>query len=211
MPLMKEYSPGPLHHYLFFHLSLCRCCSVVQSGRTLQPQECSIPGFPVFHHLKFMPIESMMLSNHLILCWCLLLLCSIFSKIRVSPLSWLFTSGGKSIGASASTSVLPVNIQCWFPLGLTGFISLQCKGLSRVFTSTTIQKHRFFGTHPSSWFNSHIHTRPLEKPLPNGKSTTGLPWWLSGKESTWNAEDTGDLGSIPGSGRSTGRGHGNPL
>ena len=62
------------------------------------------------------------------------------------PASWLFTSGGQSIGASASASVLPMNIQGWFPLGLTGLIPLQSKGLSRVFSSTTVQEHQFFGT-----------------------------------------------------------------
>ena len=66
-----------------------------------------------------------------------------------SPMSQLFTSGGQSIRASASASVLPMNIQGWFPLGLTGLISLQSKGLSRVFSSTAIQKHKFFGTQPS--------------------------------------------------------------
>ena len=77
------------------------------------------------------------------------------------PMSWFFESGDQSIGASAS--VLPMNIQGWFPLGLTGFISLQSKGLSRVFSSTTIKKHQFFGTQPSLWSNSHMHTWLLEK------------------------------------------------
>ena len=74
-----------------------------------------------------------------------------------------FTSGGPSIEASASTSVLPMNIQDWFPLGLTGWISLQSKRLSRIF-SNTIQKHQFLSAQPSLWSNSHIHTRLLEKP-----------------------------------------------
>ena len=77
-------------------------------------------------------------------------------------MSQFFTSGGQSIEASAS--VLPVNIQDWFPLGLTGLISLQSKGLSRVFSNTTVQKHQFFGTQPSLWSNSHTHTWLLEKP-----------------------------------------------
>ena len=76
--------------------------------------------------------------------------------------SQLFASGGQSIGASAS--VLPMNIQGWFPLGWTGWISLQSKGLSRVFSNITVQRHQFFSTQPSSWSNSHIHTRLLEKP-----------------------------------------------
>ena len=78
--------------------------------------------------------------------------------------SQLFASGGQIIGASASTSVHPVNIQGWFPLGLAGSISLQFKGLSRVLSSTTFQKHQFFGLQPSLWSNSHIHTWLLEKP-----------------------------------------------
>ena len=73
-------------------------------------------------------------------------------------MSRLFTSGGQSIGVSASASVFPVNIQDWFPLRLTGWISLQSKGLSRVFSNTTVQKHQFFGTQLSLWSNSHIHT-----------------------------------------------------
>ena len=77
------------------------------------------------------------------------------------PMSWLFPSGGQRIGASAS--VLPVNIQGWFSLGLTGLISLQSKGLWRVFSCITIWKCLFFGTQPSLWPNSHICTRLLEK------------------------------------------------
>ena len=80
------------------------------------------------------------------------------------PISQLFPWGGQSIGVSASTSVLPMNTQDWFPLGWTGWISLQSKGLSRVFSNTTIQKHQFFGAQLSSQSNSHIHTWPLEKP-----------------------------------------------
>ena len=80
------------------------------------------------------------------------------------PTSQFFTSGGQSIGVSASASVLPMNIQDWFPLGLTGFISLHSKGLSRVFSNITDQIHQFFGTRPSLWSNSHIHTWLLERP-----------------------------------------------
>ena len=79
------------------------------------------------------------------------------------PVSQFFTSGGQSIGVSASASVLPVNIQDSFPLGWTGCISLQSKGFSRVFSNTTVQKHQFFGTQLSLWSNSHIHTWLLEK------------------------------------------------
>ena len=101
--------------------------------------------------------ELVMPSNHLILC-CPLLLPSSGSF----PMSQLFTLGGQSMRASAS--VLPMNIQGWFPLGLTGLTSLVFKGLSRVFSSTTIPKHQFFSTQPSLWTNSHICTWLLEKP-----------------------------------------------
>ena len=76
----------------------------------------------------------------------------------------LFISGGQSIGASVSASVLPMNILNWFPLGLTGLISLQSKGLCKVFSSTTVWKHQFLGAQPSLWSNSHIHTWLLGKP-----------------------------------------------
>ena len=82
------------------------------------------------------------------------------------PMSQLFTSGGQSIGVSASASVLPVNTQDLSASGWTGWISLQSKGLSRVFSNTTVQKHQFFGAQLSSQSNSHIHTWPSEKPLP---------------------------------------------
>ena len=87
-----------------------------------------------------------------------------FPASRSFPLSQLFTSGGQSIGVSASASVLLMNIQDWFLLRWTGWISLQSKGLSRVFSNTTVQKHQFFGAQLSSQSNSHIHTWLLEKP-----------------------------------------------
>ena len=80
------------------------------------------------------------------------------------PVSQFFSSGGQSIGLSASASVLPMNIQDWFPWGWTGWIFLQSKGLSRVFFNTTVQKHQFFSAQLSLFSNSHIHTRLLEKP-----------------------------------------------
>ena len=89
-----------------------------------------------------------------------LFLPSIFPTIKVFLVNQLFSSGGQSTGTSALASVFPMNIQDWFPLGLTGFISLQSKGLLRVFSNTTVQKHRFFGTQPSLWSCSHIHTWP---------------------------------------------------
>ena len=80
------------------------------------------------------------------------------------PMSQLFAWGGQSTGVSALAAVLPKNTQEWSPLGWTGWISLQSKGLSRVFFNTTVQKHQSFGTQLSSQSNSHIHTWPLEKP-----------------------------------------------
>ena len=93
---------------------------------------------------KLMSIDSVMPSNHLIFCHPFLLLPSIFPSIRVFSNESVLVSGGQRIGVSASASVLPMNIQDWFPLGLTGGLSLQSKGLSRVFSNTTIQKHQFF-------------------------------------------------------------------
>ena len=90
---------------------------------------------------KPISIESVMPSNHLIPCCPLLLLPSIFPSIRVFSMSQFFASGGQSIGTSASASVLPMNVQDWFPLGWTGLISLQSKGLSKVFSNTTVQKY----------------------------------------------------------------------
>ena len=100
--------------------------------------------------------------------WCYLTISFILIAARFSscppsfpesgsfPMSQLFTSGGQSIGASASASVLPMNIKYWFPLELTGLISLLSKGLSRVFPNTTVQKHQFFNGQPSLWPNFHI-------------------------------------------------------
>ena len=112
--------------------------------------------------LKLMSIDSVMPSNHLILC-CSLLLPSVFLNIRVFSNESVFHIRWPNFGVSASASVLSMNIQGWFPLGLTGLISLQSKGLSRVF-NTTVQKHQFFGAQLSLWSNSHIHTWLLEKP-----------------------------------------------
>ena len=96
-----------------------------------------------------MSIELVVLSNHLILCYSLSF-CHQSSPASGSfPMSWLFASGGQSIGLPAS--VLPMNIQGWFPLGLTGWIYLQSERLSRVFSSTTIRKHQFFGAQASLW------------------------------------------------------------
>ena len=102
--------------------------------------DCSTPGFPVITTsqslLKLMSTESVMPSNHLILCRPFLLLPSIFPSIRVFPMSQFFASGGQSIGVSGSASVLPMDIQDWFPLELIGFISLQSKGLRHPYMTT---------------------------------------------------------------------------
>ena len=87
-----------------------------------------------------------------------------FPALGSFPMNQVFASGRESIGVSASTSVLLMNTQNWFPLGWTGWISLQSKALLRVFSNTTVQKHQFFGTQLSSQSNSHIHTWPLERP-----------------------------------------------
>ena len=108
------------------------------------------------------PLRRMMPSNHFILC-CPILLSPNFPDIRSLQMSQFFTSGGQSIGVSASSSVLPMNIQEWLPLGRTGWIPLLFKGPSRVFSSSTIQKHKIFGAQLSLYPNSHIHTWLLGK------------------------------------------------
>ena len=114
--------------------------------------------------LKFMSIELVLPLNHLIL-YCPFSSCLQACPASGSfPMSQLFAPGGQRIGVSVSASVLPMNIQDWFPLGWTDWISLQSKGFSRVFSKTTVQKHQFFHTQLSLWSNSHIHTRLLEKP-----------------------------------------------
>ena len=141
------------------------CCSVTKLCPVLcNPVDCSMSGFPVLYWslLKFMSSDQ----------WCHLTISSFASPfsfcLRSFPalgsfqMSWLLASGGQSIGATAS--VLPMNSQGWFPLGWTGLISLQSKGLSRVFSSTTIWKHQFFSAQPSLWSNFHIHAWLPGKP-----------------------------------------------
>ena len=113
--------------------------------------------------LKLMTIESVIPSNHLILCCPFLLMPSIFPRIMIFSSDLAVHIGDQSIGTSASASVLPMNIQGWFPLGLAVLIYLLSKGLSRAFSSTTVWKHQFFSAQPS-WSNSHIHPWLLEKP-----------------------------------------------
>ena len=121
----------------------CCFCSVAKSC-----VDCSTPGFPIHHYLQVCS-DSCPLSQ-----WChptvsssVALFTSCLQSFPASgsfPMSQFFESGGQSTGASASASVVPKNVQDWFPLGLTGLISLQSKGLSRVFSNTTVQKHQFF-------------------------------------------------------------------
>ena len=133
------------------------CFSSVQFSSVAQlypvlcdPMDCGMPGFPVLHQLPelakihvhqvgdaIQPSSSVISSLPVL---------QSFPALGCFPMSHFFTYGGLSIGASASASVLPMNIQDWFPLGLTGLISLQSKGLSRVFSNTTVQKHQFFST-----------------------------------------------------------------
>ena len=114
--------------------------------------------------LKLMSTKTVMPSSHLILCRTLLLLATILPASASFPMSQLFTWGGQSIRVSAVASILPMNTQDWSPIEWTSWVFLQSKGLSRVFSNTTVQKHQFFGTQPSSQFSSHIHTWLLEKP-----------------------------------------------
>jgi len=114
--------------------------------------------------LKLMSTELVMSSNHLIFVTTFSCLQS-YPASGSFPMSQFFASGGQSVEASSSASVLSMNIQDWFPLGWTGWISLLSKGLSRVFCNTTVQKYQFFITQPSSLeSNSNIHTWLLEKP-----------------------------------------------
>ena len=147
--------------------------------------------------LKLMSLELVMPLNHLILCHPLLLLPSIFPSIGSFQMSQFFASGGQNIGVSASVSVFPMNIQDWFPLGLTDWIFLQSKGLSRIFSSYTIQKHQFFGTQTSLWSNSHMCTWSLG--------------FLGGSVVKNPPTNAGEEGWIAGLGRFPGGGNVNPL
>ena len=137
---------------------------------SLRPYGFSTPAFPVHHQLPELtqihahwvgdaiqpshPLSEKPFSFHL----------QSFPASGSFQMSQFFASGGQSIGVLTSTSVLPMNIQNWFPLGWTSWISLQSKGFSRIFSNTMVQKHQFFGTQLSLYSNSHIHTWLLEKP-----------------------------------------------
>ena len=157
-----------LSFYLVFQFSSVQSLSRVQLFVTpwTATRQASLSITNSHSLLRFMPIESVMpssisssiipFSSHL----------QSFPASGSFPVTQFFSSGGQRIGISASASVFPMNIQDWFPLEWTGWISLQSKGLSRVFFNTTVQKHQFFGAQLSSQSNSHIHTWPLEKPYP---------------------------------------------
>ena len=129
--------------------------------------DCSTPGFPVHHQFPEFTQTHVIESCHPTISSSVVPFSSHLQSFSASgsfPVSHFFTSGGQSIGVSPSASVLLMTIQDWLPLGWTGWISLQSKGLSRVFSNTTVQKHQFFWSQLSSQSNSHIHTWPLEKP-----------------------------------------------
>ena len=147
-----------------------RCCSVARLSPTLcDLMDCSMPGFPVLHHLLELAQTHVHWAGDAIqpshpLLGPTLPAFSISQHQDFFPVSQFFAWGGQNFGTLASASVPPMNIQDWFPLGLTGSISLHSKGLSTVFSNITVQKHQFFGVQPSLWSNSHIHTWLLEKP-----------------------------------------------
>ena len=139
--------------------------SVTQPCLTLcDPMNRSTPGLPVHHQLP----EFTQTHVHRAISSSVVPFFSCPQSLPASesfPMSQLFASGGQSIGVSASASVLPMNSREWSPLGWTGWISLKSKGLSRVFSNTTVQNHQFFGTQLSSQSNSHIHTWPTGKTI----------------------------------------------
>ena len=147
--------------------------SVAQVCPTLcNPMNRSMPGLLVHHQLPEFP-NSWVPNSCPLSQWChpavsssIIPFSSCLQSFPASgsfPMSQVFASGGQSIGASASASVLPMNIQDWFPLGWTGWISLPSKGLSIVFSNTTVSKVQFLNSQPSLWSNFHICTWLLEK------------------------------------------------
>ena len=139
--------------------------------------DCSMPGFPVLHYLSEFAqthvhwVDDAIQPSHVapFSSWPQSFLAS-----RSFPVSQLFSSGGQRIGASASASIFPMSIQGWFSLILAGFLSLQSKGLSRVFYNTTVWKHQFFGAQPSLWSNSYLY-------MTTGKTIALTIWTFVGK------------------------------
>ena len=157
-----------IHSFVLFFVIVVQLWSCVWHCVTPWTAPCqaslSITSSQIF--LKHTSIKLVMRSNHLIICHPLLLLISIFPSIRVFYNESILYIRWPKYAVPVLASVLPMNIQEWFPLGLTGWIYLQSKGLSRVFSNTTIQKHQFFGAQLSLWSNSRIHTGLLEKNIP---------------------------------------------
>ena len=151
-------------------MCICYCCSVTKSclilcdHNGLQHARPSYPSLSPRVCPSSFPLNQWcypaVSSSAALFSFCL----QSFPASRSFPMSWLFASGGQSIGASASALVLPMHIQGWFPLGLTSLISFLSKGFSRVFSGTVVQKHQVFGAQPSLWSNSHICTWLLERP-----------------------------------------------
>ena len=153
-----EWKPkGQISFYrMFSHSVMCDCCTSLQAhGLEHFRLPCPLPSLRACSNSR--PLSQW--CHPTILSTVVPFSCLQSFPASVSfPMSQFFTSGGQNIGTSASTSVLPMNIQDWLPLGLTGWISLQSKGLSTVFSNTTVWKHQFFSPQPSLQSNSHIHT-----------------------------------------------------
>ena len=169
-PTTLQHTPSHTHspsHTLQSDLLTSCCCSVTKSRPTLWPHELRHSGLPC-------PLLSPGVCSNSLSWWCYPTISSSVVPFSSCPqsfpasgsflMSQLLASCGQSIGASASASVLPMNNQDWLPLGLIGLISMQSKGLSRVFYNTIVQKHQFFGAQSSLCSNSRIHTWLLEKP-----------------------------------------------
>ena len=153
----------------FLYLKSVQFSSVTQLCPTLcDPMDYSTPSLPGHHQLpEFTQTHVHWVGDAITISYSVIPFSSClqsFPESKSFPMSQLFASDGQSVGVSASTSVLPVNTQDWSPLGWTGWIFLQSKGLSRVFSNTTVHNHQFFSAQLSLESNSHIHTWILEKP-----------------------------------------------
>ena len=157
--------------WIYFYFNFCPRC-VISSDQSLSPVWLfAIPQTAAHQASLSSPIPGACLNSCPSSRWCHPAISSVipfsfrlqsFPTSGSCPMSQFFTSRDQSIGVSASASALPMNIQNWFPLGLPVWISLQSKGLSRVFSNTTVQRHQFLGAQLSLWSNSHIHTWLLE-------------------------------------------------
>ena len=157
-------------------LNIPGCCSVAQLCLTLCDRiECSMQGLPVLHYLPELAQTPVYWVSGAIWPSRSLPSPSLAFNLCQHTMSQLFTSCGQSIGAWASASVIPMNIQDWFPLGWIAWISLESKGLLRVFSNTTVQKHQFSSVQPSLWSDSHIHNMTI------GKTIALIKWTFVGK------------------------------